>query len=118
MSQLLLLHPKNIYLTGKSRGRENTKGHRKRIPTCGNPTGANKTMSDIGDSVELVIMIVVAAFVGSALLPQAISKLTSTELTGASSGTQALWGMIPLFAVLAFALYFIYSALDYTNSDL
>lgn len=74
-------------------------------------------MADIGDSVELVIMIVVAAFVGSALLPQAISELTSTTLDGAGAGVQALWGMIPLFAVLAFALFFIYSALDYTDSN-
>lgn len=72
-------------------------------------------MANIGDSVELVIMIVVAAFVGSALLPEAISELTSTSLDGAGSGTQALWTMIPLFAVLAFALFFIYSALDYTD---
>lgn len=72
-------------------------------------------MADISESVELVIMIVIAAFVGSALLPQAISELTGTTLSGASAGTQALWNMIPLFAVLAFALYFIYSAMNYTD---
>lgn len=74
-------------------------------------------MADIGDSVELVIMIVVAAFVGSALLPQAIGELTSATLDGAGGGVQALWGMLPLFAVLAFALFFIYSALSYTDNS-
>lgn len=74
-------------------------------------------MADIGDGIELVIMIVVAAFVGSALLPQAISELTSTSLDGAGGGVQALWGMIPLFAVLAFALYFIYSAIDFSDNS-
>lgn len=75
-------------------------------------------MADIGDGIELVIMVVVAAFVGSALLPQAITELTSTSLDGAGAGVQALWGMIPLFAVLAFALYFIYSAIDYSDNSL
>lgn len=74
-------------------------------------------MVDIGDSVELVIGIVVAAFIGSALLPEAINQLTSVTFDSAGSGVTALWGMIPLFAVLAFAVYFVYSALAYTDAD-
>lgn len=74
-------------------------------------------MANVGDSVELVIMIVVAAFVGSALLPEAINELTGATLDDAGGGTQALWDMLPLFAVLAFALYFIYAALSYTEGN-
>lgn len=66
-------------------------------------------MPEIGDSIDLVVGIVVAAFVGSALLPTAIEQFTSVSFTDPT--LQALWTLIPLFAILAFALYFI-SATD------
>lgn len=72
-------------------------------------------MVSINKAIGLVVSVVVAAFIGSALLPEAISQFNTVDMTNWSSSTKSLWTLLPLFAVLGFVLYFIGSALEMTN---
>lgn len=60
--------------------------------------------SMIEQGVGIVVALLVGALMAAFLLPVAISELISADTTSWSSGTVALWDILPLMIVLAFFL--------------
>lgn len=66
--------------------------------------------------VNLVVALTVGAIVAAFLLPIGLQELTQASLgDNASSGAEALWGILDVIIVLAVFLFFIGIALAATN---
>ena len=66
--------------------------------------------------VSLVVALTVGALIAAFLLPIGIEEITTAELgADASSGAEALWGILDVMIVLAVFLFFTGIALAATN---
>jgi len=59
-----------------------------------------------------VIKLSIAAIIAGAILPTAVSQVSSVNTTGWNSSAAALWPLVPIFLVLGVALVFIKIVLD------
>jgi flagellar biosynthesis protein FlhB len=59
-----------------------------------------------------VIKLAIAAIIAGAILPTAVSEVSTVNTTGWNSSAQALWPLVPIFLVLGVALVFIKIVLD------
>jgi len=66
--------------------------------------------------VQLIVSLTVGAIVAAFLLPIGLEELTSADIgDNASSGADALWGILDVIIVLAVFLFFIGIALSATG---
>jgi Flp pilus assembly pilin Flp len=59
-----------------------------------------------------VIKLSIAAIIAGAILPTAVSQVSTVNTTGWNSSAAALWPLVPIFLVLGVALVFIKIVLD------